>query len=142
MALDIKYRTQAQASGNGRDGITKLTSGLLTVTMNAPKELGGAGKGHNPEELFAMGYAACFLSAMRFVAQTEQLGTVPAEATVDAEVAIGAKESGGFELVVKLIAKMPGLERETAETILKRAHEVCPYSDATRGNIEVTLELA
>ncbi|SDI49643.1 organic hydroperoxide resistance protein [Alloyangia pacifica] len=142
MSLDVKYRTEAQASGGGRDGITKLASGMLTLTMNSPKELGGSGKGHNPEELFAMGYAACFLSAMRFVAQAEKLGTVPESATVDAQVAIGGLPEGGFGLAVKLVAKMPGLERDTAEAILARAHELCPYSNATRGNIDVTLELA
>ena len=140
--LDVKYWTEAQASGSGRDGVTKLASGMLTVTMNSPKELGGSGKGHNPEELFAMGYAACFLSAMRFVAQAEKLGNVPAETTVDAHVGIGALPAGGFGLTVKLVAKMPGLARDVADSILKRAHEVCPYSNATRGNIEVDLELA
>lgn len=137
MSVDTKYWTEAQATGGGRNGTTKLKSGMLTVTMTSPKELGGSGAGHNPEELFAMGYAACYLGAMRFAAQSEKLGTVPDDATVDAHVGIGPRSDGGFGLKVKLEVKMPGTEKAVAEKIAERGHFICPYSNATQGNIEV-----
>ncbi|WP_102226176.1 organic hydroperoxide resistance protein [Acidimangrovimonas sediminis] len=139
MSIDPKYWTEAQASGGGRDGLSRLTSGMLTVTMNPPQELGGAGKGHNPEELFALGYAACYLGAMRFAAQSEKLGTVPADTTVNAHVGIGPRSDGGFGLKVKLEVKMPGTDRATAEKIAERGDFICPYSNATKGNIDVEI---
>ena len=137
MSVDVKYWTEAQASGGGRNGIAALSSGMLTVTMTSPKELGGSGAGHNPEELFAIGYAACYLGAMRYVANAEKLGTVPSDATVKAEVGIGPRSDGGFGLKVKLTVRMPGLDRAVVETIATRGHFICPYSNATKGNIEV-----
>lgn len=142
MSLDVKYRTSALANGGGRTGITALDSGLLTVTMASPKELGGSGKGHNPEELFAMGYAACFLSALRAAARMQKLGDVPEDATVSATVGIGARSEGGFGLEVALKVSLPGVEPDLAQTMVEAAHAVCPYSNATRGNIDVALSLA
>ncbi|MEE3358757.1 MAG: organic hydroperoxide resistance protein [Pseudomonadota bacterium] len=141
MSVDTKYWTEAHATGGGRNGLSKLKNGMLTVTMTSPKELGGSGEGHNPEELFAMGYAACYLGAMRFAAQNEKLGTVPEDATVDAHVGIGPRSDGGFGLKVKLVVEMPGVDKDVAEKIAERGHFICPYSNATQGNIEVETEV-
>jgi len=137
MGVDTKYWTEAHASGGGRDGVAKLASGMLTATMVPPAELGGSGKGHNPEEMFALGYAACYLGAMRHAAQSEKLGAVPADATVKAHVGIGPRDDGGFGIKVKLEVSLPGLDTATAETITERGHFICPYSNATKGNIDV-----
>ncbi len=142
MTVDAKYWTEAKATGGGRNGIAGLVNGQLTVTMTSPKELGGSGLGHNPEELFATGYAACYLGAMRFAAGSEKLGTVPDSATVNAHVGIGPRSDGGFGLKVKLVVSLPGLDRAVAEKIVERGHFICPYSNATKGNIEVVTELA
>ena len=138
MSVDPKYWTEAHATGGGRNGLAKLADGKLTVTMTSPKELGGSGAGHNPEELFALGYAG----AMRFAAGAEKLGTVPEDATVNAHVGIGPRSDGGFGLKVKLVVKLPGVERSVAEKMVERGHFICPYSNATKGNIEVETELA
>ncbi len=137
MSIDVKYWTEAKANGGGRNGLSSLENGSLTVTMTSPKELGGSGKGHNPEELFALGYAACYLGAMRFAATSEKLGAVPEDATVTARVGIGGREGGGFGLKVKLEVSLPGLAKDVAEKITERGHFICPYSNATKGNIEV-----
>jgi lipoyl-dependent peroxiredoxin len=142
MSVDAKYWTEAQATGGGRNGTARLLSGMLTVTLASPKELGGSGAGHNPEELFATGYAACYLGAMRFAATSEKLGTVPENATVNAHVGIGGRSDGGFGLKVKLVVSLPGLDRAVAEKIVERGHFICPYSNATKGNIEVVTEIA
>lgn len=142
MSIEAKYTTAAQATGGGRNGLAKLADGKLTVTMTSPKELGGSGAGHNPEELFALGYAACYLGAMRYVAGLEKLGTVPEDATVDAHVGIGGRAEGGFGLTVKLVVTMPGVERAVAEKIAERGHFICPYSHATKGNITVETVVA
>lgn len=142
MSVDVKFWTEAQATGGGRNGVAKLASGMLTVTMTSPTELGGSGKGHNPEELFALGYAACYLGAMRFAASSEKLGSVPDDATVTAHVGIGGRTDGGFGLKVKLVVSLPGLERDVAQKIADRGHFICPYSHATKGNIDVETELA
>ncbi|EIE48851.1 organic hydroperoxide resistance protein [Salipiger aestuarii] len=141
MAIDTKYQTEGYATGGGRNGIAGLASGQLTVTMASPPALGGDGKGHNPEELFAMGYAACFLSAMHAVARMEKLGDVPEDAKVTATVGIGPRGDGGFGIAVKLAVSLPGLDRAVAQKIVERGHFVCPYSDATKGNIDVDLSL-
>lgn len=141
MTLEPKYWAESHATGGGRNGSSRLTSGMLTVTMASPKELGGSGAGHNPEELFAVGYAACYLGAMRFVAGSEKLGTVPDNATVNAHVGIGGRPEGGFALKVRLVVSMPGVDRAVAEKIAERGHFICPYSHATKGNIEVETEI-
>lgn len=137
MSITPAYLTEATATGGGRNGLTKLASGQLTMTMASPKELGGSGLGHNPEELFALGYSACYLGAMRFVAGAEKLGTVPEDASVTAKVGIGGRAEGGFGLKVTLTVSLPGLDRALAEKIAERGHFICPYSHATKGNIEV-----
>lgn len=141
MSVDVKYRTEATATGGGRNGSATLASGMLSVVMATPTALGGSGKGHNPEELFALGYAACYLGAMRFAASSEKLGTVPDAATVTASVGIGPRSDGGFGLAVDLVVSMPGVDRAVAERIVERGHHICPYSNATKGNIAVTTTL-
>lgn len=141
MTVDAKYWTEAKANSGGRNGITALVNGQLTATFASPKELGGSGLGHNPEELFAMGYAACYLGAMRFAAGSEKLGDVPENATVNAHVGIGPRSDGGFGLKVKLVVSLPGVDRAVAEKIADRGHFICPYSNATKGNIEVVTEI-
>lgn len=141
MSVDVKYWTEARATGGGRNGVSGLVNGQLTITHASPKEVGGSGLGHNPEELFATGYSACYLGAMRFAAQSEKLGTVPENATVNAHVGLGPRSDGGFGLKVRLVVTMPGVERAVAEKIAERGHFICPYSNATKGNIEVTTEI-
>jgi lipoyl-dependent peroxiredoxin len=141
MAIDVKYWTEATASGGGRNGLARLADGKMTVTMASPKELGGSGAGHNPEELFALGYAACFLSSMRFVAGVEKLGAVPETATVKAKVGLGPRPDGGWGVTVALEVAIPGVDRQVAERMVARAHDTCPYSHATRGNVEMVITL-
>jgi osmotically inducible protein OsmC len=139
--MKILYTAQATATG-GCDGRAVTNDGNLDVKLTMPKELGGSGgAGTNPEQLFAAGYSACFLSALKFAAGHAKVA-LPADAAVTAEVAIGPNASGGFGLAAKLRVALPGLDQETAQALLNKAHEVCPYSNATRGNIEVTVALA
>lgn len=137
MSMTIGYETEATATGGGRNGQTMLANGMLTMTMASPKEFGGSGLGHNPEEMLALGYSGCYLGAMRFIAGSEKLGTVPEAATVTAKIGMGGRSEGGFGLKVTLTVSMPGLERAVAEKIAERGHFICPYSHATKGNIEV-----
>ena len=137
MSIDPKYWTEATATGGGRNGLAKLADGKLTITMTSPKELGGSGAGHNPEELFALGYAACYIGAMRFAASSEKLGTVPDNATVTAHVGIGLRAEGGFGLTVKLEVSMPGVPADVAAKIAERGHFICPYSHFSRGGVTV-----
>lgn len=141
MSVNVLYRTAARATG-GRDGRAATLDGSLDVSLATPRELGGGGgAGNNPEQLFAAGYAACFIGAMKFVA-SQGGPKVPADATVTAEVGIGPRAAGGFGLEVALNVDLPGLDRADAEALVARAHEVCPYSNATRGNIDVALSVA
>jgi len=142
MTVDPKYWTEATATGGGRNGLAKLANGQLTMTLASPKELGGSGLGHNPEELFALGYAACYLGAMRFAAQSEKLGTVPDDATVTAKVGIGPRDEGGFGLAITLEVKMPGVDKAVAEKIAERGHFICPYSHLSRGGVAVSTVIA
>jgi Ohr subfamily peroxiredoxin len=133
--MDVLYKAKATATG-GRDGRSKSEDGKLDFQLSVPKELGGpGGPGTNPEQLFASGYSACFLGAVRFVAGQEKV-TVPPEATVSAEVGIG-KIEGGFNIDVELTVHIPGLDKARAEDLVAKAHRVCPYSNATRGNVDV-----
>jgi Ohr subfamily peroxiredoxin len=141
MSIDVKYSTTATATG-GRDGKVATKDGALAVGLVTPKELGGAGgEGTNPEQLFAAGYSACFLSALNLVARKQKV-ELPPEATVSATVGIGANATGGFGLVVDLVANLPGVDRATAEQLVAAAHQVCPYSNATRGNVDVSVSVA
>ena len=136
---NVMYRANATATG-GRDGRAVSPDGALDVKLSTPKELGGAGGvASNPEQLFAAGYSACFLGAMKFVGQRDKIA-VPADATVAGIVGIGPIPTG-FGIEVALNIALPGLERAVAEDLIARAHIVCPYSNATRGNIDVTLTL-
>ncbi|WP_028031934.1 organic hydroperoxide resistance protein [Gemmobacter nectariphilus] len=137
MSVSVKYTASATATGGGRDGNSALDDGGLAIKMTPPKELGGNGQGNNPEQLFALGYASCYLGAMRFVAGAEKLGAVPPDASVRATVGIGPRSDAGFGLTVKLEVSMPGVERAVAEKIAERGHVICPYSHATKGNIAV-----
>ncbi|GGO94310.1 organic hydroperoxide resistance protein [Stakelama pacifica] len=136
------YSTSAVATG-GREGSARSKDGALDVTLTTPKELGGgSGAGTNPEQLFAAGYAACFLSAAKLIAGQRKV-TLPDEAAITATVGIGPNDKGeGYGLAVALTADFPGIERDEAQAIVDAAHAVCPYSNATRGNIDVTLSLA
>jgi osmotically inducible protein OsmC len=139
--MQILYKAQATASG-GRDGRATTSDEKLDVRLSTPKELGGAGgDGTNPEQLFAAGYSACFLSALKFIA-AQAKNPLPADATVTAEVGIGPNAKGGFGLAVDLRVALPGLDKAAAQSLVNKAHEVCPYSNATRGNIEVNVALA
>ena len=137
MVKDVVYRAAAQAQGGGRNGSAALLGGGLSVTLSVLKEMGGEGAGNNPEQLFALGYAACYLGAMRFVAGAEKLGTVPADASVTAEIGIGPRAEGGFGITATLRVSLPGLDRATAERIAERGHFICPYSNAIKGNVHV-----
>lgn len=141
MATKILYSTSATATG-GRDGQARTTDGSFEVTLGTPKELGGNGQGNNPEQLFASGYAACFIGAMKFVAAQGQHARVPADASVTATVGIGPRSDKGFGLAVELVVSLPGLDRDAAEALVAEADTVCPYSHAVRGNIDVKISVA
>lgn len=135
----VLYRAQAIATG-GREGSAKSSDGVLNVQLSTPQELGGAGgPGTNPEQLFAAGYSACFLGALKFVAAKEKV-MLSAATSVTGTVGIGAIPSG-FGIEVELQIGVPGLPREQAQELVEKAHIVCPYSNATRNNIDVRLHL-
>lgn len=140
MALDkVLYTAQATATG-GREGGAKSSDGALDVRLSTPKELGGAGgTGTNPEQMFAAGYSACFIGAMKAVAGKMNL-TVPADVSIAADVGIGPIPTG-FSIQATLNISLPGLDRDSSEKLVAAAHQVCPYSNATRGNIDVTLNI-
>jgi Ohr subfamily peroxiredoxin len=138
MSVNVLYKTSAKATG-GRDGTAATLDGALDVKLATPKELGGGGgAGNNPEQLFAAGYAACFIGAMKFVA-SQGGPKVPADATVTSTVGIGPRSEGGFGLDVALAVSLPGVPKAEAEALVAKAHQVCPYSNATRGNVDVRL---
>ncbi|MEM8703219.1 MAG: organic hydroperoxide resistance protein [Pseudomonadota bacterium] len=141
MAVEVLYETKARATG-GRDGSAETLSGSFKVKLSTPRELGGAGgEGNNPEELFAAGYAACFIGALKFVGGQENIA-VPADTSITSTVGIGPRSEGGFGLEVALEVSLPGLDRSVADGLVEKAHHVCPYSNATRNNIDVKLTLA
>lgn len=132
------YQTSATVTG-GRNGHVKSSDGILDLQVRIPKEMGGTGGHTNPEQLFAAGYAACFDSALNLIIRQEKVQTEsPSEVT--ATVGIGQNETGGYQLSVRLAARIPGLNKEKVAELLQKAHLVCPYSNATRGNIDVELE--
>ena len=140
MSVEVKYTAHASATG-GRDGRAKTDDGSLDVKLTTPKELGGAGGEGNPEQLFAMGYSACFIGAMK-VASGQTKIKVPNDVSVNAEVGIGPRSAGGFGIAVKLNVSLPGLDKADAEKLVETAHTICPYSNATRGNVDVTTTIA
>ncbi|WP_447037209.1 organic hydroperoxide resistance protein [Streptomyces sp. DSM 118878] len=137
--IDVKYTAVATAE-NGRDGRVASDDGKLDVVVNPPKEMGGSGAGTNPEQLFAAGYSACFQGALGVVARKENADI--SGSTVTAKVGIGQNESGGFGLEVEISASIPNVDAATAQSLIEKAHQVCPYSNATRGNIKVELAVA
>ncbi|MGA2548875.1 MAG: organic hydroperoxide resistance protein [Burkholderiaceae bacterium] len=135
----VLYRAQATATG-GRDGRAVSSDGVVDVKLTTPKELGGAGAvGTNPEQLFAAGYSACFIGAMKFVAGSEKI-KLPADPSITGLVGIG-QIPNGFGIEVELKISVPGMEKKALEELVHKAHQVCPYSNATRGNVEVTLTI-
>ena len=139
MSLEkVVYTAHAKATG-GRDGRAVSSDGILDVQLAVPKEMGGAGGGTNPEQLFAAGYSACFLGAMKFVANRDKLNISP-DAYIEGEVGIGPIPTG-FSIEVKLNIHLEGMDATEAQQLVDAAHIVCPYSNATRGNIDVTLNV-
>jgi Ohr subfamily peroxiredoxin len=138
MTVKVLYTTKATATG-GRDGQAATTDGSFSVKLATPKELGGGGgAGNNPEQLFASGYAACFIGALKYVASTGG-PKVPSDVSVTAKVGIGPRDKGGFGLDVGLEISLPGLARSDAEALVAKADQVCPYSNALRNNVPVQL---
>lgn len=135
----VLYTAHAHTTG-GRDGRSVSDDGNLDVKLALPKAMGGNGNGTNPEQLFAAGYSACFMGALKHVAGMKKV-SVPADARIDASVDIGPIPAG-FGIAVELVISLPGLDRTVAQGLVDAAHQVCPYSNATRGNIDVTLVLA
>lgn len=136
---NIAYTAKATATG-GREGSAKSDDGRLNLTLSTPKGLGGDdGQGTNPEQLFAAGYAACFIGALKFVAGQEKI-TLPSDTYINSEVAIGAVE-GGFGIAVKLAVSLGDMDKNEAQVMVDKAHQVCPYSNATRGNIDIVLSI-
>jgi Ohr subfamily peroxiredoxin len=131
------YTAEALATGEGRDGHGRTSDGKLDLDLAIPKEMGGSGNGTNPEQLFAIGYAACYHSALRLVGRQEQADI--SDSSVGARVSLGEIDGGGFGLAVELEVTLPNLDPKTAQDLADKAHQVCPYSNATRGNIDVTI---
>ncbi|MCD7107668.1 organic hydroperoxide resistance protein [Rhizobium sp. DKSPLA3] len=137
MSVDAKYKTSATASGGGRDGKTALSDGTLDLQLVVPKELGGpGGDGANPEKLFALGYSACFLGAMR-VAASQLKTKVPDGSTVAATIGIGPRSEGGFGITAALDVYLPGLDDADAQTLVEVTHGICPYSNAIKASVDV-----
>jgi lipoyl-dependent peroxiredoxin len=135
----VIYTAKAHTTG-GREGASRSDDGLLDVKLTPPKVMGGAGTATNPEQLFAAGYSACFMGAMKHVAGMKKIA-VPADASIDAEVDIGPIPQG-FGIAARLTVNLPGMDKAVAQDLVETAHKVCPYSNATRDNIEVTLTVA
>ncbi|SER95868.1 peroxiredoxin, Ohr subfamily [Propionibacterium cyclohexanicum] len=137
--MEALYTAEALSTGGGRDGHVRTVDGRLDTDMAAPKEMGGSGAGLNPELLFAAGYAACFNSALHAVARKE--GTALRDVSVGSRVSIGANDAGGYQLQVVLEINVPGLDHEAAVRLINDADQLCPYSNALRGNVDITLDI-
>jgi lipoyl-dependent peroxiredoxin len=143
MAIDKALYTARATSTGGRTGSTESSDGKIKLQLSTPKELGGdSGPGTNPEQLFASGYSACFIGAMKAVARNQKI-TLPAEVSITSDVSIGpmSGKPGAFGIAVAMAISVPGMDKAAAEALVKAAHEVCPYSNATRGNIDVALSV-
>ncbi|WP_166979592.1 organic hydroperoxide resistance protein [Paramicrobacterium fandaimingii] len=138
--MNILYTAEALSSGEGRNGRVTSSDGSFALDMAVPVEMGGPGAGANPEQLFAAGYAACFHSALQGVARSQKIAI--AESSVGGRVHIGPNGTGGYELAVHLEVVIPELSHEKAQELADAAHKVCPYSNATRGNIDVTISVS
>ncbi|MBS1179609.1 MAG: organic hydroperoxide resistance protein [Proteobacteria bacterium] len=144
MAIDKALYTAQATSTGGRTGSTESSDGKIKMQLSTPKELGGdSGPGTNPEQLFAAGYSACFIGAMKAVARMQKVA-LPAEVSIQADVSIGPMtgKPGAFGIAVAMVVSVPGMDKAATEALVKAAHEVCPYSNATRGNIDVALSVA
>jgi Ohr subfamily peroxiredoxin len=143
MAIDKALYTAQATSTGGRTGTTESTDGKIKLQLSTPKELGGdSGPGTNPEQLFAAGYSACFIGAMKAVAGMQKI-KLPADVSIKADVSIGpmSGKPGAFGIAVAMVVSVPGMDKAATEALVKTAHEVCPYSNATRGNIDVALSV-
>jgi osmotically inducible protein OsmC len=138
MTIEVVYTTESTATGGGRDGHVKSADGRIDLETRPPKVMGGSGEGTNPEQLFSAGYAACFLGALRLVAGMSKVKLDDAT-SVTVEIGFGKDSEGGFGITGKIVGYLPGLEESAAEDLVEQAHQVCPYSKATRGNIDVDL---
>jgi len=139
--MSAVYTASATATGDGRGGHTRSSDGVLDLDLAVPKAMGGpGGEFTNPEQLFAAGYAACFHSAIKLVARKQKITLTDSAITVD--VGIGPNDHGGYGLTVAIEAELPSLDEATAQSLIEAAHQVCPYSNATRGNVDVTLTIA
>ncbi|ABF65659.1 OsmC-like protein [Ruegeria sp. TM1040] len=142
MSVSPVYTAHGSATG-GRDGQAKVKGTDLVLDLAPPTEMGGDGKGYNPEQLFAAGYSACYIGAMKFATtQDDSLPKVPDSVEVETAVGIGPRDEGGFGLKVHLKVTLPGVEKEAAERLTEAGHKICPYSNSVRGNVEVTTEIA
>jgi Ohr subfamily peroxiredoxin len=140
MSIEAIYTAESTATGGGRDGHVKSSDGRLDLQTRPPKALGGSGDGTNPEQLFSAGYAACFLSALRLVAGKARVA-LPESADVTVRIGIGRNGEGGFGLTGDIVASLPGLDQKNADDLVDKAHHVCPYSNATRGNMDVAVSV-
>jgi Ohr subfamily peroxiredoxin len=138
MSIDVFYTAEATASGGGRDGHVKSSDDRIDLDTRPPKAAGGSGEGTNPEQLFAAGYAACFLSALLMVARTDSV-KLDSATGVTAQVGLGRDGDSGYGINAQLTGYLPGLSQREAEELMAKAHQVCPYSKATRGNIDVMI---
>ena len=138
--MDVLYTAEALSTGEGRNGKVQTSDGTFELDMAIPKEMGGSGAGANPEQLFAAGYAACFHSALQGVARSQKVKV--ADSSVGGRVQIGPNGQGGFQLAVMLEVVVPGMDHDQAQALADAAHQVCPYSNATRGNIDVTITVS
>ena len=138
MSIDVLYTAESTATGGGRDGHVKSSDNRIDMDTRPPKEVGGSGEGVNPELLFSAGFAACFLGALRLVARNDKIDLDDATG-ITAQVGFGKDSDGGFGINAHLIGYLPGLDQSQADDLMAKAHQVCPYSKATRGNIDVEL---
>ena len=136
MTIEVVYTTESTATGGGRDGHVKSADGRIDLDTRPPKAMGGSGEGTNPEQLFSAGYAACFLGALRLVAGKSKVQLDDAT-NVTVEIGFGKDSEGGFGITGKVVGYLPGLDESAAKDLVEQAHQVCPYSKATRGNIDV-----
>ena len=144
MAIEKALYTAQATSTGGRAGTSKSSDGRISLNLSTPKELGGdSGPGTNPEQLFAAGYSACFIGAMKAVSARQKVA-LPADVSITSDVSIGpmAGKAGAFSIAVAMQVSVPGMDRAALDALVKAAHEVCPYSNATRGNIDVTFTIA
>jgi osmotically inducible protein OsmC len=136
MSIEAIYTAESTATGGGRDGHVKSSDGHLDLETRPPKPMGGSGEGTNPEQLFSAGYAACFLGALRLVAGRNKV-KLPDNTEVTVKIGIGRTPEGGFGLTGNILGTLPGLDEKAADDLMQQAHQVCPYSNATRGNVDI-----